>query len=152
MTSSDAAPDPEERLLPWALMEPPPQLTSLRTAMEEVRQAMHSSTPIVESVRLLESASFGINDVADQIEEYLPEAETSLTTALHTHGHAPATTAAGAQADRMLAALRHLSKASRAYAETLHDPDVDADPAERELHSAYDAAINNLAGLIDGAS
>ena len=47
--------------------------------MGELDEAMQPSAPIVESVRLLESASFGICDVADRIEEYLPEAEETLT-------------------------------------------------------------------------
>ena len=119
--------------------------------MEDVRQAMNPDTPMVESVRLLELASFGIFDVADGIEEYLPEAETALTTALRDRGDDPATIAAGAAADRMLAGLRHLAAASRAYAATLDDPDMDGRAAERELQTAHDAAINNLTGLTDGA-
>ena len=150
VAASDAAPEPEEPL-PRAMVGQPPELTALETAMEEVRQAMHPSTPTVESVRLLESASFGLHDVADRIEEYLPEAETTLTTALRAHGHAPATTAAGGAADQMFAGLRHLARASRAYAETLHDPDVDGRAAEQELKTAYDAASNNLTGLMGGA-
>ena len=149
--ASDAAPGREEPL-PWSMAGQPPELTALETAMEEVQQAMNPSTPTVESVRLLESASFGLHDAAERIEEYLPEAETTLTTALRAHGHAPATTAAGGAADQMLAELRHLARASRAYAETLHDPDVDERAAQRELQTVYDATINNLTGLIDGAS
>ena len=58
---------------------------------------------MVESVRMLESASLGFCDVADRIEEYLPEAEATLTVSLRSRGHDPAAVAA---ADRMLAGLR----------------------------------------------
>ena len=55
----------------------------------------------------------------DRIEEYLPEAEATLTLSLRGRGHDPA---AGAAADRMLARLPHLADASRAYAATLTIP------------------------------
>ena len=68
----------------------------------------------------------------------MPEAEAALTAALRDRdrGHDPATAAAGAAADRMLAGLRHTAGASRAYAATLDDPDVDGRTAERELRAA----------------
>ena len=118
--------------------------------MRDPKQAMQPSTTMVESVRLLESASLGIRDVADRIEEYLPEAEATLTLSLP--GRGPAAAAAGAAADRMLAGLRHLADAARAYAATLDDPDVDDSTAERELHAARADAIASLRALIEGAS
>ena len=124
MAASDPAPGPQEPL-PWSLLAQPPELTTLESAMGDLKQAMLPSTPILESVRLLESASLGILDVADRIEEYLPEAEAAVTATLRDRGHDPATAAAGAAADRMLAGLRHLAGASRAYATTLDAPDVD---------------------------
>ena len=120
--------------------------------MGDLKQVMQPSTPILESVRLLESASLGIRDVADRIEEYLPEAEAALAAALRDCGHDPATAAAGAAADRMLAGLRHMAGASRAYAATLDDPDVDNRAAERELRAACAGAFSSLTELIDGAS
>ena len=90
--------------------------------MGDLEQAMRPSTPIPESVRLLESASLGILDVADRIEEYLPEAGTALTAALRDRGHDPVTAAAGAVADRMLAGLCHLAETSRSCAAPLEDP------------------------------
>ena len=120
--------------------------------MRDLKQAMQPSTTMVESVRLLESASLGIRDVADRIEEYLPEAEATLTLSLRGRGHDPAAAAAAAAADRMLAGLRHLADAARAYAATLDDPDVDDSTAERELHAARADAIASLRALIEGAS
>ena len=150
MAASDPAPDPQEPL-PWSLLTQPPELTALEAAMGDLEQAMRPSTPILESVRLLESASLGIIDVADRIEEYLPEAETALTAALRDRGHDPATAAAGAVADRMLAGLCHLAGASRAYAATLEEPDVDGRAAEGELRAACAGAFSSLTELIDGA-
>ena len=87
-----------------------------------------------------------------RIEEYLPEAEATLTLSLRGRGHDPAAAAAGAAADRMLAGLRHLADASRTYAATLDDPDVDGSAAERELHTARADAFASLRALIEGAS
>ena len=120
--------------------------------MGDLKQAMQPSTPMLEGVRLLESASLGIRDVTDRIEEYLPEAEASLTAALRDRGHDPAAAAAGAAADRMLAGLRHLAEASRTYAVTLNDPDVDGHAAERQLRAARVAVFSSLRDLLDGAS
>ena len=120
--------------------------------MRDLDEAMQPSTPTVESVRLLESASLGLCDVEDRIEEYLPEAEATLTVSLRSRGHDPAAVAAGAAADRMLAELRHLAVASRAYAATLHDPDMDDSDAERELHEARSDASASLRALVDRAS
>ena len=151
MAASDPAPGPEEPL-PWSLLTEPPELTALESAMGDLKQAMHPPTPLLESVRLLESASLGICDVADRIEEYLPKAEAALTATLRHRGHDTATAAAGAAADRMLAGLRHVAGASRAYAATFDDPDVDGRAAECELRTACAGAFSSLAGLIDGAS
>ena len=151
MAASDPAPGPEEPL-PWSLLTEPPELTALESAMGDLKQAMQPSTPLLESVRLLESASIGILDVADRIEEYLSEAEAALTAALRDRGHDPATAAAGAVADRMLAGLCHLAGASRAYAATLEDPDVDGRAAEGELSAACAGAFSSLTELNDGAS
>ena len=120
--------------------------------MGDLKQAMEPSTPMLESVRLLESACLGILDAVDRIEAYLPDAEAALTAALRNRGHDPATVAAGAAADRMLAGLRHLAGASRAYAATLDDPDVDERAAERELRAVCADAFSSLTDLIDGAS
>ena len=120
--------------------------------MRDLDEAMEPSTAMVESVRLLESASLGICDVVDRIVEYLPAAEATLTRSLRGRGHDPAVATAGAAADQMLAGLRHLADASRAYAATLDDPDVDDSDAERELHAARADASASLSALIDGAS
>ena len=120
--------------------------------MCDLDEAMQPSTPMVESVRLLESASLGICDVADRIEEYLPEAEATLTLSLRGRGHDRSAVAAGATADRTLAGLRYLADASRAYAATLDDPDIDDIAAERELHTARADASSSLRALIEGAS
>ena len=120
--------------------------------MRDLDEAMQPSTTMQESVRLLESASLGIFDVANRIEEYLPEAEATLTLSLRGRGHDPAAAAAGAAADRMLAGLRCLAEASRAYAATLDDPDVDDSVAEMELHTARADAFTSLRALVDGAS
>ena len=120
--------------------------------MGDLKQAMQPSTPMLESVRLSESASLAILDVVDRIEEYLPEAEAALTAALRDRGHDLAIAAAGAAADRMLAGLRHIAGASRAYAATLEDPDVDGRAAERELRAACAGACSSLRELIDEAS
>ena len=120
--------------------------------MRDLDEAMQPSTVIVESVRLLESASLGLCDVADRIQEYLPEAEATLTLSLRGRHHDPAVAAAGAAADQMLAGLRHLADASRAYAVTLDDPDVDDSAAKRELHAARADASASLRALIEGAS
>ncbi len=120
--------------------------------MSDLDEAMQPSTTIVESVRLLESASLGICDVADRIEAYLPEAEATLTVSLRGRGQDPAAVAAGAAADRMLAGLRHLADASRAYAATLDDPDVDDTAAKRELRTARADAAASLMALIEGTS
>ena len=151
MAASDPATGSQEPL-PWSLLAEPPALTALESAMGDLKQAMQQSTPILESVRLLESASLGILDVADRIEEYLPEAEAALTAALRDRGHDAAAAAAGAAADRMLAGLRHMAGASRAYAATLDDPDVDGHAAESELRAACAGAFTSLTELIDGAS
>ena len=119
--------------------------------MGDLDEAMQPSTMIVESVRLLESASLGICDVADRIEEYLPEAEATLTASLQGRDQDPVVVAAGATADRMLAGLRHLAHASRAYAATLDDPDVDDTAAESELRTARADAAAGLRALIEGA-
>lgn len=120
--------------------------------VRDLDESLQPSTTIVESVRLLESASLGICDAADRIEQYLPEAEATLTLSLRSRGHDPTVAAAGAAADRMLAGLRHLADASRAYAATLHDPDMDDSDAERELHEAHSDASASLRALIEGAS
>lgn len=99
MAVSDPSPGPDESL-PWSLLAEPPELTALDSAMGDLSQAMPPSTPMLESTRLLESASLGICDVANRIEEYLPEAETALTAALRGSGHDPAAAAAGAAAGR----------------------------------------------------
>lgn len=151
MAEFDAASGPDESL-PWSLLPEPPGLTALEAAMRDLDEAMQPSTPMLESVRLLESASLGIRDVADRIEEYLPEAETTLTQSLHDRNHDPAAAAAGAAADRMLAGLRHLADASREYAATLDDPDVDDSADKRELHAARADASASLRALIEGAS
>ena len=127
-------------------------MTALESAIGDLDEAMQPSTPMVESVRLLESASLGICDVADRIEEYLPEAEATLTLSLRGRDRDPVAAAAGASADRMLAGLRHLADASRAYAATLDDPDVDGSAAVRELHTARADASTSLRALIEGAS
>ena len=119
--------------------------------MGDLKQAMQPSTPILESVRLLESASLGILDVADRSEKYLPEAEATLTATLRDRGHVPTIVAAGAAADRMLAGLRHIAGTSRKYAATLDDPDVDGRSAERELRAACASASSSLTELTDGA-
>ena len=146
-----ADPHPEDSL-PWSLLPEPPGLTALKAAMDDLDKAMQPSTTMVESVRLLESASLGICNVADRIEAYLPEAETTLTLSLRGRGHDPVAVAAGAAADRMLAGLRHLADASRAYAATLDDPDVDDSAAETELHTARADASASMKALIDGVS
>ena len=151
MAESDPGSGPEESL-PWSLLPEPPGLTALEAAMGDLDEATQPSTTIVESVRLLESASLGICDVADRIEAYLPEAEATLTRSLRGRGQDPAAVAAGAAADRMLAGLRHLADASRAYAATLDDPDVDDSAAEQELRTARADAAASLMALIDGAS
>lgn len=151
MAESDPASNPDESL-PWALLPEPPGLTALEAAMRDLDKAMQPSTPLVESVRLLESASLGICDAADRIEAYLPEAEAALNLSLRGRGQDRYAVAAGARADRMLAGLRHLAKASRAYAATLDDPDVDDSAAERELHTARADAVTSLRALIEGAS
>ena len=151
MAESDAASGPDESL-PWSLLPEPPGLTALESAMGDLDEAMQPSTTMVESVRLLESASLGICDVADRIEEYLPEAEATLTRSLRSRSDDPAAAAAGATADRMLAGLRHLADASRAYAATLDDPDVDGSAAKRELHTALADASTSLRALIEGTS
>ena len=151
MAASDPTSGPNEPL-PWTLLPEPPKLTALESAMRDLDEAIQPSTPIVESVRLLESASLGICDVADRIEQYLPEAEATLTLALRGRGDDPAASAAGAAADQMLAGLRHLADASRAYAATLHDPDTDDSDAETELHTARADASASLRALIEGAS
>ena len=120
--------------------------------MGDLDEAMQPSTTMQESVRLLESASLGIRDVADRIEAYLPEAEATLNLSLRGRGHDPARSAAGAAADRRLAGLCHPADASRAYAATLDDPDVDDSAAERELHTARADAFTGLRALIEGAS
>ena len=151
MAESDPVLGPDESL-PWSLLPEPPGLTALEAAMSDLDEAMEPSTALVESVRLLESASLGICDVADRIEKYLPEAEATFTRSLRGRGHDPAAAAAGAAADRMLAGLRHLADASRAYAATLDDPDVDDSAAERNLHAARADASAGLTALIEGAS
>ena len=151
MAASDSVPSAEDPL-PWSLLTKPPELTTLELAMGDLKQAMQPSTPMLESMRLLESASLGIRDVTDRVEQYLPEAEAALTAALRDRGHDPATAAAGAAADRMLAGLRHLAEASRTYAATLHDPDADGHAAESQLCAACAAAFTSLTDLIDGAS
>ena len=151
MDASDPARGPGESL-PWSLLPEPPGLTALESAMRDLDEAMQPSTAMVESVRLLESASLGICDVADRIEEYLPEAEAALTLSLSGRGHDPAATAAGAAADRMLTDLRRLADACRAYAATLDDPDTDDSAPERELHAARADASASLRALVEGAS
>ena len=120
--------------------------------MGDLDEAMEPSTPMVESVRLLESASLGIFDMADRIEAYLPEAEATLTLSLRGRRDDFAAAAAGAAADRMLAGLRGLADASRAYAATLDDPDVDDSVAERELRTARADASAGLRALTEGAA
>ena len=93
--------------------------------MEDIKQAMQPSTPMLEGMRLLESASLGISDVTNRIEEYLPEAEVALTVALRDRGHDPAAAAAGAATDRMLAGLRHLGHRGR----------MPQDPHDRHRHN-----------------
>ena len=44
---------------------------------------------MLEGIRLLESASLGISDATNRIEEYLPEAEVALTVALRDRGPQP---------------------------------------------------------------
>ena len=153
MAASDPAPGPEEPL-PWSLLTEPPELTALESAMgdpETGDATVHAATG--ERATRPESASIGIHDVAaDRIEEYLSEAEAALTAALRDRGHDPATAAAGAVADRMLAGLCHLAGASRAYAATLEDPDVDGRAAEGELSAACAGAFSSLTELNDGAS
>lgn len=151
MAEFDPASDPDESL-PWSLLPEPPGLTALEAVMRDLDEAMQPSTSIVESVRLLESASLGICDVADRIEAYLPEAEATLTQSLRGRGQDPAAVAAGAAADRMLAGLRHLAEASRAYASTLDDPDMDDSAAESELRTARADASASLRALVEGAS
>ena len=151
MAVSDPASGPDESL-PWSLLPEPPGLTALESALGDLDEAMEPSTPMVESVRLLESASLGIRDVVDRIEEYLPEAEATPTLSLRGRGHDPAAAAAGATADQMLAGLRDLADASRAYAATLDDPDVDDSAAEGELDTARADAFTSLRALIEGAS
>ena len=151
MAESDPASGPHESL-PWSLLPEPPGLTALDAAMRDLDEAMQPSTPLVESVRLLESASLGIYDVANRIEEYLPEAEATLTLSLRGRCHDPVAAAAGAAADRMLAGMRHLADASRAFAATLDDPDVDDSAAERKLHTARADAFTSLRALIEEAS
>ena len=151
MAESDPASGHDESL-PWTLLPKPPGMTTLESAMSDLDKAMQPSTPIPESVRLLESASLGICDVANRIEAYLPEAEATLTLSLRSRGHDPVAAAAGAAADRMLAGLRHLADASRAYAATLDDPDMDDSAAEQELHMARAGASTSLRALIEGAS
>ena len=150
MAASDQAPD-REGPLPWSLLTKPPELTALDSAMGDLKQAMQPSTPMLEGVRLLESASLGIRDITDLIEGYLPEAEAALTAALRDRGHDPAAAAAGAAADRMLAGLRHMAGASRACAATLDEPDVYGRAAEGELRAACAGAFSSLTELIDGA-
>ena len=70
MADSDPASGPDESL-PWSLLPEPPGLTALDAAMGDLDEATRPSTALVESVRLLESASLGIYDVADRIEEYM---------------------------------------------------------------------------------
>ena len=151
MAESDSARGPDESL-PWSLLPEPPGLTALESAIGDLDEAMQPFTTMQESVRLLESASLGICDAADRIKAYLPEAEATLNRSLRSHGHDPAAAAAGAAADRMLAGLRRLADASRAYAATLDDPDTDHSAAESELHTARTDASTNLRTLIEGAS
>ena len=75
-------------------------------------------------MRLLESASLGISDVTNRIEEYLPEAEATSTVALRDRGHDPAA-ADDAATDRMLAGLRHLGHRGR----------MPQDPHDRHRHN-----------------
>lgn len=150
-TTIETDPHPEDSL-PWSLVREPPELTALESAMRELDEAMQSSTKIQESVRLLESASLGICDLADRIEAYRPEAAATLTVSLRGRGQDPAAVAAGAAVDRMLAGLRHLADASRAYAATLDDPDADDSDAESELQAARADASASLRALIEGAS
>ena len=42
--------------------------------MRDLDEAMRPSTPILESVRLVESASLVIGDVADRVEGHSPKA------------------------------------------------------------------------------
>ena len=64
MAESDSARGPDESL-PWSLLPEPPGLTALEAAMRDLDEVMQPSTTMVESVRLLESASLGIYDVAN---------------------------------------------------------------------------------------
>ena len=76
-----AEPDPDsgpDESLPWSLLPEPPGLTALESAMRDLEEAMQPSTAIVESVRLLESASLGICDVADRIEAYLARSRSGV--------------------------------------------------------------------------
>ena len=141
----------EAREIPSPLPEPP-GLTALESAMGDLDEAMEPSTPVVESVRLLESASLGIFDVADRIEAYLREAAATLTLSLRGRRDDFAAAAAGAAADRMLVGLRGLADASRAYAATLDDPDADDSVAERELRTARADASASLRALTEGAA
>ncbi len=68
MAVPDPANGPDEPL-PWSLLLEPPGLTALESAMRDLDESLQPSTPILESVRPLESASLGICDVADRIEE-----------------------------------------------------------------------------------
>ena len=70
MAESDSARGPDESL-PWSLLPEPPGLTALESAIGDLDEAMQPSTTMQESVRLLESASLGICDVADRIKAYL---------------------------------------------------------------------------------
>ena len=138
--------------LPWSLLPEPPGLAALEAAMGELDQAVGPSATMVESVRLLESASLGICDVADRIEAYLPAAEAALAQSLNSRGHDLTVAAAGAAADQMLTGLRNLADAARAFAATLDDPDTDGGAAERELRAARVKAFTSLGALIEGAS
>ena len=82
MAASDPAPDPQEPL-PWSLLTQPPEFTALEAAIEDLKQAMQPSTPILESARLLESASLVIRDVTDGIEEYSQDTGSSHHKARH---------------------------------------------------------------------
>ena len=53
MAVSDSASGPGESL-PWSLLSEPPGLTALESAMGDLDEALQPSTPMVESVRLLE--------------------------------------------------------------------------------------------------
>ena len=88
MAESDPASGPDESL-PWSLLPEPPGLTALKSAMGDLDEAMQPPTTMVESVRLLESVSLEICDVAARIEAYLPEAEATLTVSLRGRGQDP---------------------------------------------------------------